>query len=762
MWRNSFERRRGYGGGWAQGGRRPFRRGDYNREPPSWKSRQGGGRSAPAWKQAPKFTSAKSGNKRPLGRTAEAQAKKRQKSNHAQIDLTTIILARQGNNEGEMPELVSSRFYDCTQEAKIGKNSYFLRINISRKGGKKKYQDEDPNPDDRISIPVPLDSVEGISVLSGMNPCEDLLKAYSDRFALKASIEHWKKIIAQRTESYETNQTKLQELPEIEEEPEVEAEADEKDSEEIQSEKINENEGEDESNEPEAADGSQSQDQEESEDEELRKVKEEEEKLQKEEKEREAKAILEAKKKRETARKRRNTLEAVVGKLQASLEKAQQSLTSEEEKLEDLVNKFGEWLAYFEDGMDEKEATSYFQNELKETYEPIVEDEEAEKVESTAMNMMLNVQVTDQMDEDDADDSDAAEKVEADKGSENEDKETEPGDCHACGEEGAARHKFCDICGAKQKQKPQKEKKEQKAEKPQKPAEPEFSDITDVPVWISILLKKPLEKFYASAVKNSICQKDVLEKVSLILLKYHPKHKSKIVLKNVTYKGAEEDLKILTQVVKGPWKSIRKKPSELLKGKVPYSLNNIVQYLAKTHQRQKVLDTHVDNCTLCDASIKRMFMDKHMTQFCQKRHEPCNYCDEPLVVENMKEHLEKDCHKFPVPCPLKCFSKYERDMLEEHQKTCKNAIVQCEFWNFGCHSDLKRKQLTRHMKEAGVEHVKLLKARLELLTGYLGEQEGTALTDLLYQVPVVQEEEEENEVEEDIENEMETEYAGDN
>jgi len=276
-------------------------------------------------------------------------------------------------------------------------------------------------------------------------------------------------------------------------------------------------------------------------------------------------------------------------------------------------------------------------------------------------------------------------------------------------------------------------------------------------VWISILLKKPLEKFYASAVRNSICEKDVLENVSLILLKYHPKHKSKIVLKNVTYKGAEEDLKDLNQVLKVPWKDILKKPTELLNGKSPYSLEKVVQYLAKTHQRQKVLDTTVDNCTLCEASIKRMFMDKHMTQFCQKRHEPCDYCFEPFVVESMKEHQESECPKFPVPCPLKCFTKHPRCMVEEHQKICKNAIVKCEFWNFGCHLDLKRKQVTRHMKEAGVDHVKLLKARLDLLTGYLGERD-EAITQLVYHEPVAEEDNENG----DVEYEEDERFTGDN
>merc|ERR1719285_524597 len=175
---------------------------------------------------------------------------------------------------------------------------------------------------------------------------------------------------------------------------------------------------------------------------------------------------------------------------------------------------------------------------------------------------------------------DHAEEIEepaASEETETEPRNAEEGECSSCGA-ACAGEKFCNECGASQEtqQKQTQQKQEEKQE--------DDGVISDTPVWISILLKKPLDKFYASALKNLICEKEVLEKASLILLKYNPKHKTKIVLKNVSYPGAEEHLKLLNEVMQGPWKSIRTNASELLGDRSTYTLNKIVHYLAKTHQ----------------------------------------------------------------------------------------------------------------------------------------------------------------------------------
>merc|ERR1719320_681724 len=120
------------------------------------------------------------------------------------------------------------------------------------------------------------------------------------------------------------------------------------------------------------------------------------------------------------------------------------------------------------------------------------------------------------------------------------------------------------------------------------------------------------------------------------------------------------------------------------------------------------------------------------------REEQCEYCQVVFIMKNMKEHQETDCPMFPVPCPQKCRGpKVRRSEIDEHFKSCPNTILSCEFKYLGCHSDVKRKDVSRHMKNAAVEHTMFLKRRLASLTNYLLTKD-SALKDLLNPAPVEQ------------------------
>jgi len=656
-------------------------------------------------------------NKRPLTKTTEPLAKKRLKTNRAVIPLTNIILATPGDNEGELPKLIYSRFYKCNREVKVGKDEHFLAININRKGGNEEHQDEVFNPDDRISIPVPLANIEGISILSGMNPCEELLKAYYDRFALKNSIEHWRKVIDKRIEMHAKKQTEFLKLPEVEDISVLEPEVEEENVLVVEAEDKVDTVGNDEEDHktptqatrvvPEKLDEFFV-DEEKSKAEEVERLKLNEKR--KEEMERKARERLQLLRKRELAIKKKNLAEVAVEKLAASIEKARARLAHEEQKLHDIATNYGQRLTYFQKNMEDVEALTHFKNELMECMESSVEGNskhvEMEVDEATDVNEISS-----------ADAVYAEEEAQKAEMVESEVKEQIDGTCSSSGDPEIGDKKSDDKCGVNQ----EVEESVDRAE---------VSEIKETPVWISILLKNPLEKFYASTPKNSICDKNVLEKVSLILLKYNSKYKSKIVLKNITYHGAEEHLNNLNQVIRGPWKNICKTPSELLKDKSPYSLERTLQFLAKTHQRQKVLDNIVDSCDMCESNIKRMFMDKHLRLYCVKRQEICEYCNGSFVFEKIAEHHENECPQIPVLCPLKCSHKYARCLAEKHEMTCINVNVWCDFRHLGCEANVKRKQLPRHMKNAAIDHVKLLNKQLMRLTGYLMERDLT-LVDML-------------------------------
>jgi len=674
-------------------------------------------------KRAQRSASPKVGSKRPLTKAAAPKPKKRlKKVNHTELPLTTIILAKPGNYEGDFPTLIFSRFYDCTREANIGRKNHYLRINISRKGGEQEHQDEQFLTDDRISIPVPLSHIEGISMISGMSPCEELLKVYYDRFTFKANIAHWKRIIAKRIEVHAKKQTDFLAIPEVEDEPDYET----KIAKQISFEPAEDDEATEEVNAEQDIEEQQIEELDERQAEELAKWKLAEKK--RKEKERRARKILEALKKRESAIKKKNLAGVAVEKAALSIKKAEENLAREEQKLVDIATNYGHWLRYFHDEVTNDEAYEYFLNELQvgmdhaeaeEDYNPDdvqmeVDDPQFEQTTAEPLNEEYHQETEETQALPDPDDVVGGEEV----------PETPANDA-------------VEAVEAAEVQEVQEEELPIQHDK-----------IVDTPVWIAILLKKPLAKFYASAVVNSICGKEVLEKVSLIFLKYHPKHKSKIVLKNVTYLGAEVHLKELNSIIEGPWNGILKKPNDLLKGMSPYSLEKTLHYLALTHQRAEVIDNIVDTCSLCERTIKRMFMEKHLTKYCLKRKELCKYCEDYFVFDKIREHWASDCPMFPVSCILNCNQKHPRAMEGEHQKVCTNATVHCEFYNIGCLVELKRKQLQKHMKDEASNHLKLIKTQLAIVTGYLAERE-PALAQLMNPTPPPREEISENENGED-------------
>merc|ERR1719193_1880567 len=66
-------------------------------------------------------------------------------------------------------------------------------------------------------------------------------------------------------------------------------------------------------------------------------------------------------------------METAIDKLGASVDRAKESLANEQQKLEDLIAEFGQWLAYFHDEVDGDVALKCFQDGLVEGMEPIAE-----------------------------------------------------------------------------------------------------------------------------------------------------------------------------------------------------------------------------------------------------------------------------------------------------------------------------------------------------------------------------------------------------
>jgi len=613
------------------------------------------------------------------------QSSKRQRVTYSHLPLSTIILAKPGDKTGSVPELVFSGFYDCHREAKFSTNKHHLQLHISRKSKMGRRQE------DRVSIPVPLQNIEGLAVLTGTNPFEEMMQAYSDRDTIKESIENLTKEIERRTEAYNKKEEEFNALPEIEELP-----AEEEEEEPV---------AEPAPAEPEKLPAVEGMEVETVESADLPQVEDADAVAQEETEEEKAKQQQKLERKQARERKRiereqqiakRTRLAAAVEKLAERVEEAQKTLAEKQDKLTELIQRFGEQLKWFDD--ETEGAEDVFLDELRDGMGEVV-DEEAMAVEEPIVAEQAEPAVEAPEPEQLLPPAEGVEPV----------AEVAPEQLPApVGEtavEGvqteqqeAVQPEVTDLTG------------DDPVEKAPEPEVIEFEKVTDKPVRIVITLKQPLDKFYASNTRADICQKEVIENTSMIIMEYGSKQ------------GSEEHFKWLNEALEGPWKDIRRKAEKLLN--TPFSAQKTMQYLLKVHKRKEISDNTFEKCELCDNSLRRMVMEKHLKLFCLQREEACKYCQAVLIYKDMKEHHMGDCPKYIVSCPQRCFERnLERCRVEEHLKTCMNSVVDCRYKPYGCKVKVKRKAVRGHMYDDVAGHLDHLEERLQILTSYLVQQD---------------------------------------
>merc|ERR1719233_2307741 len=85
------------------------------------------------------------------------------------------------------------------------------------------------------------------------------------------------------------------------------------------------------------------------------------------------------KKERAAKLKKRNLMKTSLDKLETAVEKAKQGLENEKKKIQKIIKNYGEELAYFQNNMDEAEALTHFESELKEGINFTLEDDSEEQ-----------------------------------------------------------------------------------------------------------------------------------------------------------------------------------------------------------------------------------------------------------------------------------------------------------------------------------------------------------------------------------------------
>ena len=106
----------------------------------------------------------------------------------------------------------------------------------------------------------------------------------------------------------------------------------------------------------------------------------------------------------------------------------------------------------------------------------------------------------------------------------------------------------------------------------------------------------------------------------------------------------------------------------------------------------------------CGQETFRYDMTDHVTKECAKRKEACCYCDVRMLYDLLPGHYEV-CEEIVICCPIDCGEEFRRGDLRAHEEDCPNKPVKCPFADAGCHVELTRKDLDKHIEKNGTAHL---------------------------------------------------------
>ena len=130
-------------------------------------------------------------------------------------------------------------------------------------------------------------------------------------------------------------------------------------------------------------------------------------------------------------------------------------------------------------------------------------------------------------------------------------------------------------------------------------------------------------------------------------------------------------------------------------------------------------------CEHCGELIQRCLIKEHESEQCPKRPFSCDYCqDYESTFEDVVNKHWPVCRCYPVPCPNECTMTVVRQHLERHMQECPSLTkVDCEFSYAGCKVTLPRKELSNHIRENSLDHVRLLAVHNQKLAAQIVEKD---------------------------------------
>ena len=108
----------------------------------------------------------------------------------------------------------------------------------------------------------------------------------------------------------------------------------------------------------------------------------------------------------------------------------------------------------------------------------------------------------------------------------------------------------------------------------------------------------------------------------------------------------------------------------------------------------------------CGAIVRKTELDRHMNDEYEEREVMCSHCGMARInFKRMNTDHFTACSRLPISCPAGCQECVPRGAMREHLNSCPEELVACRYAIFGCHADLKRKDLSAHMESAKDSHL---------------------------------------------------------
>jgi len=129
--------------------------------------------------------------------------------------------------------------------------------------------------------------------------------------------------------------------------------------------------------------------------------------------------------------------------------------------------------------------------------------------------------------------------------------------------------------------------------------------------------------------------------------------------------------------------------------------------LEKLSEHIQACKYEIIRCVRCKHCIERGHKRMHDEE-CEMFPVTCDLCKDFIPRNFLEDHINTRCMYTTVQCPS-CRCEIKRLDLEHHLMQCPEAVMNCAYHEFGCtHMPVKRRNMSRHMKESTTQHLALL------------------------------------------------------